>query len=113
MVGLSLLLLQGCQTVPPSAEPTPPRAPTLNLSAAKCVAPKQPEPAVVGGTTRLQYTVDASGKVTRVEVVQSAGDTEAHKRLDRQSVSYLSSCVFPASPGAADVVQKIEFEYVL
>jgi TonB family protein len=71
------------------------------------------ERAVVGGTTRLRYTIDSSGKVDRVEVVQSAGDSEEHKKLDRLSVSYLSTCIFPANPGAVGGVHTIDFDYVL
>jgi len=112
-LGLLLLLLQGCQSAPPPVEPAPARAVALSLGSAKCVAPQRMERAVVGGTTRLHYTVDASGKVNRVEIVQSAGDTEAHKKLDRLSLSYLSTCVFPANPAAVGVVQQITFDYVL
>ena len=112
-LGLLLLLLQGCQSAPPPVEPAPARAVALKLSSAKCVWPEQPQRAVVGGTTRLRYTIDASGKVNRVEIVQSAGDTEEHKKLDRLSLSVLSTCVFPANPAAVGVVQQIEFDYVL
>jgi hypothetical protein len=113
LLGLLLLLLQGCQSAPPPMEPTPARAAPLKLSSARCVAPQRLEPAVVGGITRLNYMIDSTGKVNRVEVIQSAGDSEGHKKLDRLSVSYLSTCIFPASPGAVGVVHTISFEYAL
>ncbi len=48
------------------------------------------------GTTRVRFTVDASGKLAAAEVVKSAGASRAHKALDRVAVQKLSECKFSA-----------------
>jgi periplasmic protein TonB len=46
------------------------------------------------GTTKVRFTVDASGKLASAEVVKSAGASRAHKALDRVAVQKLSECTF-------------------
>ena len=66
------------------------------------------------GTTRVRFTVDASGKLAAAEVVRSAGASRAHKALDRVAVQKLSECKF--SPGLDEngraVGGAFEVEYV-
>ena len=66
------------------------------------------------GTTRVRFTVDASGKLAAAEVVRSAGASRAHKGLDRVAVQKLSECKF--SPGLDEngraVGGAFEVEYV-
>jgi protein TonB len=66
------------------------------------------------GTTRVRFTVDASGKLAGSEVVRSAGASRAHKSLDRVAVSKLSECKF--TPGLDEngraVGGSFEVEYV-
>jgi protein TonB len=49
------------------------------------------------GTTRLLFTVDATGKLVDARIVGSAGDTPAHQSLDRAALDALSTC--PTTPG--------------
>jgi len=46
------------------------------------------------GTTKVRFTVDASGKLASAEVVKSAGASRAHKALDRVALQKLSECTF-------------------
>jgi protein TonB len=66
------------------------------------------------GTTRIRFTVDASGKLSGTDVVKSAGVTRAHKALDNVAVSKLSECKF--TPGIDEngraVGGSFEVEYV-
>jgi protein TonB len=66
------------------------------------------------GTTRVRFTVDGSGKLSKVEVVKSSGPSREHRLLDRVAVDKLSECSF--KPGIDDnghpVGGTFEFEYV-
>ncbi len=66
------------------------------------------------GTTRVRFTVDASGKLAGTEIIKSAGASRAHKALDRVAVSKLSECKF--KPGQDEngraVGGSFEVEYV-
>jgi protein TonB len=89
----------------PSAAPAPP-AP---------VAMMQPKPAITNvqacaptgedypaaalraeatGTTKIRFTIDATGALVKTEVVKSAGASREHKAMDRVAVSKLSECTF-------------------
>jgi periplasmic protein TonB len=46
------------------------------------------------GTTRVRFTIDATGALSKAEVVHSAGPSREHKMLDRTAVSKLSECKF-------------------
>lgn len=111
MLVLWLASLSGCETAPAPTEPLPPRA--ADFRSARCTWPQALQPAIVGGTTRLQYTVGPTGQVSRVKVVQSSGDTAEHKRLDRLAFNYVSSCVWPSSPGTAPAQQTTSIDWVL
>jgi protein TonB len=92
---------------PPSPEPAPAPAPVVAArpaiaNIATC-APKSedyPAPALraeATGTTKIRFTIDATGKVAKVEVVKSAGASREHRMLDRVAVDKLSTCRF--TPG--------------
>lgn len=48
------------------------------------------------GTTRLRFTIDATGALTRSEIVRSAGLTREHRLLDKVAENRLAGCVFTA-----------------
>jgi periplasmic protein TonB len=106
---------------PPAPPAPPPRAaarPAIgNVSAC---APKQDDypPAALRaeatGTTRIRFTVDAQGKLSKTEVVKSAGASREHRALDRVAEQKLSECRF--TPGIDDLGRPVggsfEVEYV-
>jgi protein TonB len=86
---------------PVEAPPAPPRvAARPAIGNVSSCAPKGDDyPAIAvkeeaTGTTRVRFTVDASGKLAGAEVVRSAGASRAHKALDRVAVQKLSECTF-------------------
>jgi periplasmic protein TonB len=50
------------------------------------------------GTTRIRFTIDATGKIANAEVVRSAGVSREHRSLDRVALTKLSECRF--KPGS-------------
>lgn len=105
----------------PPAPPAPPRAaarPAIG-NVSSC-APKQDDypPAALRaeatGTTRIRFTVDAQGKLSKTEVVKSAGPSREHRALDRVAEQKLSECRF--TPGIDDLGRPVggsfEVEYV-
>ena len=66
------------------------------------------------GTTRIKFTVDATGKLSGAEVVKSAGRSREHKMLDRLALSKLSDCSFKAGSDETGraVGASFEVEYV-
>lgn len=66
------------------------------------------------GTTRLRFTIDASGALARSEIVRSAGSTREHRLLDKVAENRLASCAFTA--GMDETGQAVggtfEVEYV-
>lgn len=48
------------------------------------------------GTTRLRFTIDATGALMRTEVVRSAGASREHRLLDNTAASMLAGCAFTA-----------------
>jgi protein TonB len=89
---------------PPPPAPPPPRAvqpAVLNVSSCAPQARDYPAAAVradATGTTRIRFAIGADGKVTKADVIDSAGPTREHKMLDRLAVSKLSECTF--KPGS-------------
>ena len=83
---------------PAPAPPAPPRsAPVAAITSVTDCKPDYPVAALkeeATGTTRIRFTIDASGKMTGAEVLRSAGSSRAHKALDRAAVSALSECKF-------------------
>lgn len=66
------------------------------------------------GTTRLRFTVSATGALTRSEVARSAGATREHRLLDKVAQERLSACSFAAGSDASGqpVGGTFEVEYV-
>lgn len=86
--------------IAPQAEapPAPPRvAPVAAITNVADCRPEYPTAAIkedATGTTKIRFTIDASGKLVGAVVLKSAGASRAHKALDRAAVSGLSECVF-------------------
>jgi protein TonB len=91
------------QPAPAVQAPPPPaiaaRPPHMNANDAGC-KPEYPAAALraqATGTTRINFTIDANGKVTNAEVVGSSGPTREHRMLDKAAAAALSQC--PFTPG--------------
>ena len=85
----------------PAAPPAPPRVaarPAIGNVQACAPGPDDYPAAALKeeatGTTRVRFTVDATGKLSASEVVRTAGPSRAHKALDRVAVQKLSECTF-------------------
>jgi protein TonB len=82
----------------PPAPPAPPRvAAVAAITAVDSCKPDYPAAAVkeeATGSTRIRFSIDASGKMIGAEVLKSAGASRAHKALDRAAVSALGECKF-------------------
>jgi len=82
---------------PPAPAPTA-RAPVINVS--KCDKPEYPAAAAraeATGTTKILFTVDATGHVSNAQVTKPSGSSREHRLLDRTAVEALSKC--PFTPG--------------
>ena len=115
ILGVSLvaagLLLVGCSTVPP---PTQPRS--AAISSGKCVQPPYPaEARTTGaeGTTTLAFEVDASGKVTRVAILEPSGTSAGHRVLDALALETVRNCLFPPAPGFLPASSKVAYSWRL
>jgi protein TonB len=91
---------------PPSPVPAPPAPPVVRQAVAaridvsSCEKPEYPAAATraeATGTTKIRFTVDASGKVSKAELEKSAGSSREHRLLDRAAIEALSKC--PFKPG--------------
>jgi periplasmic protein TonB len=103
------------------APPAPPRMaarPAIaNVQACAPTADDYPSAAAraeATGTTRIRFTVDATGHLASAEVIKSAGPTREHLMLDRVARAKLSECKF--SPGQDEAGRPVggsfEVEYV-
>lgn len=106
----------------PPAAPAPPapkfkaRAAVIDASAAAC-KPEYPAAALraeASGTTRIRFTVDATGAITKSDVVSSAGPTREHRLLDRAAVTAFSRCPVKAGidENGKPVGTSVDVEYV-
>ena len=82
------------------ALPAPPRsAPVAAITNVADCKPDYPAAALkddATGTTKIRFTVDATGKVSKAEVERSSGSSREHRLLDRTAVDALSKCPFRA-----------------
>ena len=109
---------------PPPAPPPPPPPPRVAAkpaigNVAACAPKNEDYPAAAiraeaTGTTRIRFTVDATGKLSNAEVVKAAGSSREHRQLDRVALSKLSECTF--KPGSDETGKPVggtfEVEYV-
>ena len=86
----------------PAAPPAPPPAPRVQAVAARidvgtCDKPEYPAAALradASGTSKIRFTVDATGVVSKAEIERSAGASREHRLLARSAIDALSKCRF-------------------
>jgi protein TonB len=88
----------------PAAAPAPPAPPApkpvaraAQIDVGSCAKPEYPAAAAraeATGTTRIRFTVDGEGRVTKAEVVGSSGPSREHRQLDRVAADALGACKF-------------------
>jgi protein TonB len=85
----------------PAAPPAPrPQAVPARINVSTCEKPEYPAAALraeATGTTKIRFTVDATGKVSKAEIERASGSSREHRLLDRTAVEALSKC--PFKPG--------------
>lgn len=104
----------------PPAPPAPraqPKPAIVNVQACAPTGEDYPPAAVraeATGTTRIRFTIDASGALAKTEIARSAGSSREHKLLDRKAAEKLSECKFrPAIDESGNPVGgSFEVDYV-
>ena len=74
----------------PRAQPVPAR-----IDVGSCEKPEYPaaaQRAEATGTTKIRFTLDATGAVTKAEIEKPSGSSREHRLLDRAAVDALSRC---------------------
>lgn len=88
----------------------------IDARSASCRPSYPPQAQRVGaqGISRLRFTVDATGRVTRVDTLAPAGPSREHRLLDRAAADALQSC--PITVGRDDagraVGTTVDVDYV-
>jgi len=88
----------------------------INAGAAQC-RPEYPAAAVragVSGVSRIRFTVDASGKVSAAQILQSSGPSRENRLMDKAAAEALAQC--PVTVGTDEMGRPVgattEVDYV-
>lgn len=110
----STLLLAGMVAACSTPAPTQPRS--ISVNAGGCSQPPYPEEArrsAVTGTTTLEFEVNAAGRVTRIAIIGTSGQSPGHKILDGLALETLNKCAFPPAPGFLPATSRISYVWRL
>ena len=103
-------VLAACST------PTPTQRRTVSVGSGACPQPPYPAEArrsEAAGTTTLEFEVGVEGKVTRIAIIGTSGESPGHKALDALALETLNKCAFPAAPGFLPATAKISYVWQL